>query len=405
MLQPDFFEQEPQIWEKYLPIVEAAEVPDQNVNTWDIPYTIRQLAYLTHSHFRYYGKFPSVVAGQIIDEYYDRATARPILDNFCGSGTTLVEASLREIPSFGIDVSWLAVMASKVKTQHIETSKVSELLREIERAYSPSPVEELHQHEEKWFEPSAVSGLKSIQSILGEMDATKESEFLICAFLAIIRRTSRAFDAEVRPHINKEKRQRDPLQAFSKKVREMVDNQRAYQLHTSDGINHKCLLGGAEVASQVYSGESPSLIISHPPYLNAFNYAPVFKLEYLWGEPFEERFVGERSYYKKEMIAHPATETNSERYLNLLRAAYSESYKMQNAGDSLAIVIGDCTRHKKLVPVLNTVTKIVSEIGYTPVATNYRTTHYGTGKYAYNTRADYHNDESAKKDGILVFKK
>ena len=405
MLQANLFEQDTQIWEKYLPIVEAVDVPGQSVNIWDIPYTIRQLAYLTHSHFRYYGKFPSVVAGQVIDDYYDRGTNRPILDNFCGSGTTLVEASLRDIPSFGVDVSWLAVMASGVKTQHVDTSKIAAHLRTIERAYSPIETEELHPREEKWFELSAVWGLKSIQEQLIAMERTKEVEFLICAFLAIIRRTSRAFDAEVRPHINKDKRLRDPLQAFSKKVREMLENQRAYQLCTRSDLSHKCMLGTAEAASQAYDGDSPSLIISHPPYLNAFNYAPVFTLEYHWGKPFENRFVDASDFHKQEMIAHPATDSNTEKYFNLLRAAYTESYQMQRSGDTLAIVIGDCTRHKKLIPVLHQVTEIASQIGYTPIATNYRTTHYGTGKYAYNTRADYHNDESAKKDGILVFRK
>ena len=47
----------------------------------------------------------------------------------------------------------------------------------------------------------------------------------------------------------------------------------------------------------------------------------------------------------------------------------------------------------------------MSEIGYTPVEINYRTTHYGTGNYAYEKRADYHSDTDAKKDGTIVFKK
>jgi len=405
MLQANLFEQETKIWERYPPIISAAGIPGQNVNIWDIPHTIRQLAYLTHSHFRYYGKFPSVVAGQIIDEYYGRDESRPILDNFCGSGTTLVEASLRGIPSFGIDVSWLAVMASNVKTQHVDTGKVSALLREIETAYSPIEIDEIHPKEEKWFELSAIAGLKSIQNQLLEMDRTSEVELLICAFLAIIRRTSKAFDAEVRPHINKDKKPRDVLPAFAKKVREMVENQAAYQLYTDGSLKHECFLGGAEAASQSYSAESPALVISHPPYLNAFNYAPVFNLEYHWGEPFEARFVDEIGFFKKEMVAHPATENNVERYFNLLRAAYQETYLMQKPGDVLAIVIGDCTRNKKLIPVLKTVTELVSQVGYAPIATNYRTTHYGTGKYAYNTRADYHDDDSVKKDGILVFRK
>ena len=70
--QQDFFHQNIPVWKKYLPLVEKISDVDIPKYIWDIPYTISQLSYLTHSHFRYYGKFPSVVAGQIIDEYYPK---------------------------------------------------------------------------------------------------------------------------------------------------------------------------------------------------------------------------------------------------------------------------------------------------------------------------------------------
>jgi hypothetical protein len=185
----------------------------------------------------------------------------------------------------------------------------------------------------------------------------------------------------------------------------MLHDHKDYQKSTQSSLQHRCLLGKAEEASKVYDGASPALIISHPPYLNAFNYRPVFSLEYMWGEPFEGQFVNQLGYYKNEIVAHPASENIVSQYFNLLKMAYSDSYAMQRPGDVLSIVIGDCTRNKKIIPVISKVTEIVSEIGYTPIALNYRTTHYGTGKYAYESRADYHKDSNAKKDGILVFRK
>mgnify|MGYP001189441443 CR=1 FL=1 len=393
------------IWQNYLPIIDEVKLDNIPISIWDIPFTIHQLSYLTHSHFRYYGKFPSVLAGQIIDSYYTKGSKRPIFDNFCGSGTTLVESSLRGIPSYGIDVSWLSVMVSNVKTNHIDIKKTLNILDKICSNYFPILNSILSKKEEKWFEVSTVMGLKSIQNQLLNFSTSLEVKFLICAFLTIIRRTSRAFDGEVRPHINKGKKFRDPLDAFSKKVRKMLRDQLEYQSFTSPSLQHKCFLGSAENASKVYNNEPPVLIISHPPYLNVFNYAPVFSLEYLWGKLFEKKFVDKTNFYKEEIIAYPANKKNVDRYFNLLRLAYKESYKMQLKGDILTIVIGDCTRNKKLIPVIDTLKNIVSEIGYTPIGINYRTTHYGTGKYAYNNRSDYHNNINSKKDGVLVFRK
>lgn len=401
----DFFNSDDYIWRRYLPKISKISDNKLSQTIWDIPFTIRQLSYLTHSHFRYYGKFPSVVAGQIIDNYYPKNSNRPILDNFSGSGTTMVESALRGKTCTGVDVSWLSVLASNVKVTNVDLEKIRSMLHQIQHNYVPFDDYIPTTKEEKWFELEVLKGLKAIQHHLLQFETSDELKFLIVAFLAIIRRTSRAFDAEVRPHINKDKKTREPLKAYVKKVQEMLINQRDFQSVPSVSYDQKCILGDAVNLSKYYDGEAPALVVSHPPYLNAFNYAPVFSLEYMWGEPFENclSFVG--GFQKNEIIAHPANEKNTQNYFEFLTAAYSETYNLQKSGDVLAIVIGDCTRNKKLIPVIDTIIRKATEIGYTPHEINYRTTHYGTGKYAYENRADYHTNSEAKKDGILVFKK
>ncbi|MCQ5137644.1 hypothetical protein NE628_15795, partial [Coprococcus eutactus] len=51
---------------------------------------------------------------------------------------------------------------------------------------------------------------------------TRQRQFFDLAYFAIIRRLSTAHEAEVRPHINKKKRQRDAIEAYVKKVNEMI---------------------------------------------------------------------------------------------------------------------------------------------------------------------------------------
>ena len=66
-----------EVWNLYKPISKNLSYKNNvSINQWDVPFTIPQLSYLTHSHFRYYGKFPSVVAGKIIDDHYDQKTKR-----------------------------------------------------------------------------------------------------------------------------------------------------------------------------------------------------------------------------------------------------------------------------------------------------------------------------------------
>ena len=381
---------------------------DISINNWDIPYTIKQLSYLTHSHYRYYGKFPSVTAGQILDQLPPPTPDHYVLDNFCGSGTTLVEAKLRGINSYGLDISWLSVLASNVKTREIDVLLVKENLNGLIKVFEQSKEDTSIPSDpylDKWFEEGAARDLITIQNILLNMPESSIKDFLLVAFIGIIRRISKAHDGEVRPHINKSKKQRCAISAFSKKVTDMCTNHLEFQDYTKNSITSECILGDNVNLPKKFQDGLCYLVISHPPYLNSFNYSPVFNLEYFWGKPFENQYSnGECELHKKEMKAHPANESITEKYFKHLKNCYEETYSIQQEGSSLVIIIGDCTRNGKLINVLNRTIKIVEDIDYSLKEINYRTTHYGLGKYAYKYRADYHGG-AEKKDGILIFHK
>ncbi len=407
---PNLFNISETIFQKHMPLVtNLSKEGGISINSWDIPYTIKQLSYLTHSHYRYYGKFPSVTAGQILDQIPPPSANHYVLDNFCGSGTTLVEAKLRGIKSHGLDISWLSVLASNVKTKVINISQVKEALKNIIKMFekdrgsteiTPDP------YLDKWFEETAARDLITIQNILLNIEQSPVKDFLLVAFIGIIRRVSKAHDGEVRPHINKSKKQRCVIAAFSKKVSDMCVDHAEFQQYAEDSTISECLLGDNTNLPLKFRDNLCYLVVSHPPYLNSFNYSPVFNLEYFWGKPFEEQYTdGECNLHKKEMKAHPANESITERYFLHLKNCYQETFNIQEEGGYLAIVIGDCTRNGKLINVLDRTINIVEDIGYSLQEINYRTTHYGLGKYAYNHRADYHGEQAEKRDGILIFKK
>ena len=394
-------------WNKYKPISKnLTKKKNVSINLWDVPFTIPQLAYLTHSHFRYYGKFPSVIAGKIIDDHYDPKTKRPIYDNFCGSGTTLVEAKIRGIEAYGSDISWLSIMASNVKTTFVDLNKVLKLLEKvIEDAKNLSINVVLDDRSSKWFSLKEYKDLSCLKAVLLGSKKTDEINFLICAYIAIIRRISKAHDGEVRPHVNKNKKQREVFSTYEKKVKDMIKNHNNFQIVAKKDSIANSFFADATKANDLYKHKSPSLIISHPPYLNAFNYAPVFMLEYLIASEFENYFVDGKSLYKEEIKAHPANENITDKYFKLLKESYKRCNIIQKKGDKLAIVIGDCTRYGEVVKVIDRLILDIEMIGYKLIEINYRTTHYGTGKYAYADRADYHSQKDQKKDGILVFTK
>jgi len=406
---PTLFEEEVNtpIFKRFLPICKKISSDSYDINEWDIPYTIKQMSYLVHSHYRYYGKFPPAVAGQILEQLPPPSKKHYVLDNFCGSGTTLVEAKLRGINSFGTDISWLSVLVSNVKVSHLDIDKVKSTLKDLINNFNEQlsnvevPKDEFVL---KWFNYSTVRDLTKIQYFLLNLKKDSIRDFLLVAFISIVRRVSRAYDGEVRPHINKTKKQRDVLEAFSKKVLDMCEDHLKFMQLTDKSIDAKCLHVNNLNLPENFRDKKCYLVISHPPYLNSFNYAPVYSLEFYWGKPFESDYASSEDMQKGELKAHPASEKITTEYFEHLRKCYIETFNIQDENSYLAIVIGDCTRRGKVIPVINRLIDIIEDIGYKTIEVNYRTTHYGLGKYAYNHRADYHGN-AEKKDGILIFKK
>lgn len=405
--QETLFE-ETKIFQQYLPLITSLKSKNGKINNWDIPYTIGELSYLTHNHYRYYGKFPSVVAGQLLNQYAPPSQSHYVLDNFCGSGTTLVEAKLRGIKSYGVDISWISALVSEVKTRHVDLKKISSLLSSFNEFVLKDELNEESLNldfAKKWFADEVIEDLFCIQRWLLTLPKSNERDFLIVGFLAIVRRVSLAHDAEVRPHINPKKKQRSVVEAFAKKIKDMVSKQNDLQELTDAKTVAKCLVADNQNLPKLFDDGKCYMVISHPPYLNSFNYRPVFSLEFLWGGVFESEYVkkNEIGLIKSELIAHPANERITENYFNHLKKCYQSSYDIQDKNGKLAVVIGDCTRSGKLIPVIDNTIDIVKGIGYKLEEVNYRTTHYGLGKYAYKDRADYHGDAEEKRDAIIVF--
>ncbi len=402
-------------WVKPLLPVQKEMVPGPPpVFHWDIPQTIKELSYLTHNFFRYYGKFPPTIPRRLMRDYRPREGTW-VLDNFSGSGTTLVEAKCEGHPSIGIDVSPLATLAARVKTSHVDIFRLHQTYETlVEELKAPStldsnllpPKREL----EKWFRPETVDQLSCLKSALLKLPPGSESSFLNLAFFAIIRRVSHAYDGEVRPHVNITKPPRDVFAAFKKKYIDMVGRMAMFQKESSPNVPALAINGdNRNLAGMMDWRDHPiGLVISHPPYLNCFDYFPVYKLEYLWAKGFDEPDldIEYTELRKRETRCWPATDERIfDKYFEDLGRAYHQVAEVVDRGTRCCVVLGDCSMKGEVVPVLDRFSEIMDSAEFELERILLRSTHYGIGKYAYAHRADYHGVASRKRDGILIFKR
>ncbi len=396
-----------------LPIQTEVSAGPPPVSHWDIPQTIKELSYLTHNFFRYYGKFPPTIPRRLLRDY------RPpngtwVMDNFSGSGTTLVEAKCEGHPSVGVDISPLATLAARAKTFHVDLSRLQKIYESLiaRLDHGPATLDESllpsDRESDKWFRPDTVDQLSRLKFALLDLPTGPERDFLRIAFFSIIRRVSRAYDGEVRPHVNITKTPRDVFATFKKKYADMVTRMAAFQRESPSNTPALALSGdNRELADLADWGEYPiGLVISHPPYLNCFDYFPVYKLEYMWARGFDDLDVEYAELRKRETRCWPATnERIFNDYFHGLEQTYSQVADLVDRGVRCCVVLGDCSIKGKVIPVLDQFSEIMDSAGFDLERTLLRSTNYGIGKYAYAHRADYHGDAAQKRDGILIFKR
>ncbi|HEB74141.1 MAG TPA: hypothetical protein ENJ03_02850, partial [Candidatus Desulfofervidus auxilii] len=151
---------------------------------------------LTHGLHKYPAKFFPELPRWLIKKYSNKGDI--ILDPFCGSGTTNVEALLNYRHSVGIDVDPFSRYLSKVKTTPLDKYNLElsrdKLLQEV-LAFRPSFVNERDvpkfPYRDRWFNREIILELAYIRKVIEKLDADNDiKDFFKICFSSIIRSVS-----------------------------------------------------------------------------------------------------------------------------------------------------------------------------------------------------------------------
>ena len=281
---------------------------------WD--FASAKTGYLTHKIHPYPAKFIPQIPNTLIQEL--SSVGETIADIFCGSGTTLLEALQLKRHAIGIDANPLATIISRAKTTRLKASDFEELMehrRTCERLlrrvqertrnlfHDGSPFRSVGWRPpreicEFWFAPHAVEELAELRVLINRVPIYVVRTLCSVAFSAIIVAVSKQ-DSDTR-YVRREKRLEPgdtvrrylrQLDATIPTVREMsnlVDDRYSCQLLTTN------LLDSPET-------EPFELVVTSPPYPNAYSYHLYHRSRLLWlghdPEQFKKIEIGSHRKY------------------------------------------------------------------------------------------------------------
>lgn len=250
---------------------------------------------LSHNIHSYTAKMIPQISRYLIERFSEKDDL--VLDPFCGSGTTLLEACLLERNAVGIDINPLASLISKVKTTPLDASKLDLAIRFLVGRLKDSGSRAMvdFPNIDYWFCEQAKEELSKIKFCIetgGEFDENIR-DFMLVSFSSIIRKSSYADPRMAKTYKSKRvlKKIKDgwvplPLQYFEDALR------RNFERITTTSINAnlrnhfaKVFTGDAKAAQSILKRNGigkVDLIVTSPPYINAQDYFRSYKLELWW---------------------------------------------------------------------------------------------------------------------------
>jgi hypothetical protein len=144
--------------------------------------------YSVHGLHEYKGKFNPQVAHALLN-VFGAVPGDKVLDPFCGSGTTLLEAAHLGISGCGFDMNPLAVLIANTKLSafSLAPAKLRSLLATICRASARAHAGKLPAEDSRieylgrWFTQEVLSKIEWLRTCLGRLEGVHRNFFLVIA--------------------------------------------------------------------------------------------------------------------------------------------------------------------------------------------------------------------------------
>lgn len=245
--------------------------------------------YGTHGIHPYPAKYIPQLPNLIIREHTNERST--VLDPFCGSGTTLLEAALLGRKSIGVDSNPIAALVSRVKTTALSeeqlnaASLVLEDVLGLGRRGVPRWVPDGTGVDLKhWFSPAAMKALGVLRYRIDQVQDEVVREVLACAFSKIVVWASNQESETRYAAVEKERTVHEILSAFQKRAYSILSQLREVSESSKFSRNRPAVhcVDIKELSKDASLKAIADLVVTSPPYPNSFDYYLYHKWRMVW---------------------------------------------------------------------------------------------------------------------------
>ncbi|MBS1502591.1 MAG: MerR family DNA-binding transcriptional regulator [Bacteroidetes bacterium] len=329
---------------------------------WD--FSEAKTGYLTHSVHPYPAKFIPQIPRTLIREL--ASTGDTVLDPFCGSGTTLVEAVRMECNAVGIDANPLACMISRAKTTKLDENGVihlqalyDEIMQTAQNTFADdAPLfkdtlisvnidpDSIFPGVADWFEQDVINELAFIRSKCRQLISAELRDIALSAFSSIIVTVSKQ-DSDTR-YVRREKKIKrgDCLRLFCKSLKDFI--RRSMELSEEVTEKNTVIVYEASILHPPLLSNI-DLVVCSPPYPNAYSYHLYHRTRMLWLEmdqpKFKQEEIGSHRKYSNKGKNKATVETFKAEFSRI----FGWLHHAIKPNGYACFVIGDSTLEGKII--------------------------------------------------------
>ena len=324
----------------------------------------------------YPAKFVAELPRRLLDLLpVPRGTA--VLDPFCGSGTTLVECQRRGLPAIGVDLNPIACLISRVKTAPLARGLAATAAAVVEQASGRDQASTAHLPDaprlDHWFARDVQLALAGLTAAIARAPANHRDALRLALSSIVVKVSNQESDTRYAA-ICKNVRGADVLTAF-RRAAERIDKtlgEREYPLAPATVLEADIAsVNPKELMSAASNVRGVGLVITSPPYPNAYEYWLYHKYRMYWlgMDPLavKAREIGARAHFFKR---NPHTADDFARQmkqtLKLLRAVLVR-------GGCVCFVIGRSRIHGEIVDNAAILEEVGRSTGFVRVCSATRT--------------------------------